>query len=58
MTVRSTATKSARSSRSPRIVGTILAVLIGGLMVYLLVRPPRHVRERKAERRASWRRER
>ena len=29
-------------------VGSIVATLIAGLIVYLLVRPPRHVRERRA----------
>jgi hypothetical protein len=36
------------------IVGSIVAVLVASLIVYLLVRPPRHVRERRrAERRGD-----
>ncbi len=36
------------------LVGTIVAALLASLIVYLLVRPPRHVRERRrAERRGE-----
>ena len=38
------------------IVGSIVATLIAGLIVYLMVRPPRHVRQRrKAEKRGEIR---
>jgi hypothetical protein len=36
------------------LVGSIVAMLVAGLIVYLMVRPPRHVRQaRKAERRGE-----
>jgi len=36
------------------VVGSIVAMLLAGLIVYLIVRPPRHVRQRrKAERRGE-----
>jgi len=39
-------------------VGSLIAMLIVGLLVYLMVRPPRHVRERrKAEKRGDLMRE-
>jgi hypothetical protein len=38
------------------LVGSIVAMLVVGLLVYLMVRPPRHVRQaRKAERRGEAR---
>jgi len=40
------------------LVGSIVAMLVVGLLVYLMVRPPRHVRQaRKAERRGEVRTE-
>jgi hypothetical protein len=36
------------------LVGSIVAMLVVGLLIYLMVRPPRHVRQaRKAERRGE-----
>jgi len=54
MTVQIDGTEIGQIVELASIVGTIVAVLLGSLIVYLLVRPPRHVRERRrAERRGD-----
>jgi len=54
MTVQIDGTEIGQIVEIASIVGSIVAVLVASLIVYLLVRPPRHVRERRrAERRSD-----
>lgn len=54
MTVQIDGTQIGEIVELASLVGTIVAALIASLIVYLLVRPPRHVRERRrAERRGE-----
>ena len=54
MTVQIDGTEIGQIVELASIVGSIVAVLVASLIVYLLVRPPRHVRERRrAERRGD-----
>jgi hypothetical protein len=47
MTVQIDGTQLGEIVELASLVGTIVAALIASLIVYLLVRPPRHVRERR-----------
>lgn len=54
MTVQIDGTEIGQIIEVASIVGGIVAMLVAGLILYLLVRPPRHVRQRRrAERRGE-----